>query len=901
MSKFKVPEVEDYTFYKIGSRQVFCELCLSITRSGKVTKHRPWNCRKYNTPMKARDRLIELDRCAACGIKRKDHGEECEPYYHTICSTNEILDLGTEIGYHANVCHECDSPHHLTWTCDGPEGEPHPGSQFKKSFETVSVSRATTLENGKSTQQDKADKEKPRINSENLESLTSREESTNKQDTDLESSIGEITADKCQKDALIEKQTKEIEDLKSQIKNQNDYIADRKEYEDHLMTEMLQLQSKKDKTKHIKHLESLNDHFRQKIKQMEMRKGNSLEVNIDDIIEQHEKESNKYMDLLALIFPDEKIDGNIDNMTLIDIFENKVKSTGCGSAACIKKLQDAVEYRVYAVDQLEQQLDQLCDEYTALKTRYEEEMSSKETNLQFSAKESKQEDEAIDLKNKRIETLQQRLDNIEEQYRSQTQEMNQKEKVINCNNETIKNLQQKLSTIEEKFTSQTQEIIKKDEIINQNKAALENCQEVFQRMNFTIHSLKTELLQKENQSSPTDTTENKSDVEDSHNTKENKLGKSEVEDSNNTKENKLGNSGITRSDVENILKEIENMKTSAAEHRKNSYEKINTFCNDFLLKTLKRRMIRYRCERGSQIASFENRIKREFCNMMNMANNEDMRLLENKCKQDKQDLDQRIKVLETKYKENDKVIKEDFNIIKKSNEELRKQLNEKENNLSKFKKLFTDITNIKVKNNKDKSSRKIKKKKPVSTKSERRETVMNQKFNTHLHGSVVLRPQLHITSLPESTDTNVSRLSKGNLSNNSSLSNNHKNMFTNPQDVLEIIKPTKEENTDICPEIKMNYEKSDLLITNSKRIRRTNHNSTNVSETNNVLNRKKEDLCRKQSTKTYGFAIRLDDNILLYDKDPRLRMNLGNKTTTTNKFECLKHNILYEERIFREI
>ena len=103
------------------------------------------------------------------------------------------------------------------------------------------------------------------------------------------------------------------------------------------------------------------------------------------------------------------------------------------------------------------------------------------------------------------------------------------------------------------------EIIKKDEIINHNKAALENCQEVFQRMNFTIHSLKNELLQKENQSSPTDTTENKPEVEDSHNTKENKLGKSEVEDSNNTKENKLGNSGITRSDVENILKEIENM------------------------------------------------------------------------------------------------------------------------------------------------------------------------------------------------------------------------------------------------------------------------------------------------------------------------------------------------------
>ena len=169
MAKYRAPEIEDFTFYKIGSRQVFCELCLSITRSGKATKHRPWDCHKYNTPMKARKRLMELDRCSACGVKRKDHGEECEPYGRTaLCSTNERMECLL-----VDFCILCDSPHHLFWTCDGPEGEPHPGSQFKKSFETVS--RATTLENGKSTQQDKADIEKPRINSENLESLTTRE------------------------------------------------------------------------------------------------------------------------------------------------------------------------------------------------------------------------------------------------------------------------------------------------------------------------------------------------------------------------------------------------------------------------------------------------------------------------------------------------------------------------------------------------------------------------------------------------------------------------------------------------------------------------------------------------------------------------------------------------------
>ena len=95
MAKYRAPEIEDFTFYKIGSRQVFCELCLSITKSGKVTKHRPWDCHRYNTPIKARDRLIELDRCAACGINRKDHGEECEPCGMAgLCSTSVIIELG---------------------------------------------------------------------------------------------------------------------------------------------------------------------------------------------------------------------------------------------------------------------------------------------------------------------------------------------------------------------------------------------------------------------------------------------------------------------------------------------------------------------------------------------------------------------------------------------------------------------------------------------------------------------------------------------------------------------------------------------------------------------------------------------------------------------------------------
>ena len=108
-------------------------------------------------------------------------------------------------------------------------------------------------------------------------------------------------------------------------------------------------------------------------------------------------------------------------------------------------MQEAVKDRDIQISVLKQELDWLREDFTLLETYYEKECQlNKEAKLQFPAKESKQEDEAIDRKNKTIETLKKRLDNMEEQYRSQTQEMNQKEKVINCNNETIKNLQQKL-------------------------------------------------------------------------------------------------------------------------------------------------------------------------------------------------------------------------------------------------------------------------------------------------------------------------------------------------------------------------------------------------------------------------------------------------------------------------
>ena len=61
-----------------------------------------------------------------------------------------------------------------------------------------------------------------------------------------------------------------------------------------------------------------------------------------------------------------------------------------------------------------------------------------------------------------------------------------------------------------------------------------------------------------------------------------------------------------------------------------------------------------------------------------------------------------------------------------------------------------------------------------------------------------------------------------------------------------------------------------------------------------LFNEEKAD-SRKLFIKSYRFAIDIEDKILLYDKDPRLRTHLGSKVKLSNKFGCLGNN-KYNER-----
>ena len=303
--------------------------------------------------------------------------------------------------------------------------------------------------------------------------------------------------------------------------------------------------------------------------------------------------------------------------------------------------------------------------------------------------------------------------------------------------------------------------------------------------------------------------------------------KSESIDSEIIQENKPEHESKTiRSDIEKILLEISNERRIAAEHRKNLNDKIITFRNDSA-RYMKRKFMRYRGERASQIASFEERIKREIGNMISRSSNEEMRFLESTHRHEKEDIIQQIKKLEDSNQKYIQTMTEDINKVKADNLNLKQQLNEKEKDLSKLEELF------------------------------------NQKLD-----SVILEVQkkekeaLH--QIP-SSNTCYHAPSQGSKST---------------------------ENFNRKHPVSDNYDGNTPNSMKSISLRSSKYSSL-TRKTNN----EKHADSPKLFINSYRFAIDMEDKILLYDKDPRLRIHLGSKVKLSNKFGCLINNKSYEREI----
>ena len=144
------------------------------------------------------------------------------------------------------------------------------------------------------------------------------------------------------------------------------------------------------------------------------------------------------------------------------------------------------------------------------------------------------------------------------------------------------------------------------------------------------------------------------------------------------------------------------------------------------------------------------------------------------------------------------------------------------------------------------------------------------------------------------------------------MSNIYKETYIQPQNYPITSKSVRTKNMEIPQGSKKTKENQDRKyqvkddnklgwhISNSKRSR--NCNISNISpRITEVLNKGKVDLHKKEINEIYGFAIKLEDKVLLYDKDPRLRVMLGSRIRNSNKFECLRNSILYENKVFKEI
>ena len=72
-------------------------------------------------------------------------------------------------------------------------------------------------------------------------------------------------------------------------------------------------------------------------------------------------------------------------------------------------------------------------------------------------------------------------------------------------------------------------------------------------------------------------------------------------------------------------------------------------------------------------------------------------------------------------------------------------------------------------------------------------------------------------------------------------------------------------------------------------------NSLKVSKYSSMSKNKEKADSQKLFIKSYRFAIDMKDKILLYDKDPRLRIDLGSKVKLSNKFGYLQNNCFERE------
>ena len=790
---------------------IHCCLCTTQQLQGKSTKHRPWHCRNYPTPQKARKRLCELDRCMECG-------ESCYQYHDRVnhkCQTHLIEEYnyaacrmcGSDKHTHqtcpnpqpivknqiVRFCKNCGSNKHAFWTCDE---KPHPGSQFKTSNASSEPKDHQNSKNKLTSAAQNPKASNPSIIKENPETV--KVESPNiPNKPNYEHEICKTMKDEFKSVNL------KIAAMQSNLNEKIELLKSTMKREESLESEN-ELDKNNEKDKIIKE---------QKLKIKNLKKS---------LYDKNEELKEVTSDLNSKITKFEK---DLGDKVDLDTLENLRKQN--------EALEENCKQYVTEMQSLRESNKQYCTEMGNFQQKYEKEnkklwnficITFPNARKAYSLKPWNQ-DEATFIVSLETKLISSGCESTACQGKIQ--------ETITTKDKEISTLRYDCSKLEADraahFESLQHQISRHEEIILQKDKVIESLQSQFKGQQYESPQEEPIICQEE-----------------SKNLSSNNVKSEETAEYKDLEINQGNNFKIISSAIEKILLEISNDRKRAAEHRKNINEKLITYGNDSA-RYMQRKLIRYRGERASQIASFEERIKRDISNMMSWTSNEEMRILERRHRHEKNDIIQRLNNLEDSNQKDIQIMTENINKLNDSNRELKEQLKEKERDISQLEKLFKqklDSVTLEIQK-KDKDA-------------------LNHLLSSNIYDKIHAPAQV-FSNTPDLSKVDNIKIPQG--SNKSENSNK------------------KHPEGD-------NYDKNILhsMMSNSPKVPKYS------SISRMLLNEEKADL-QKLFIKSYRFAINMEDKILLYDKDPRLRTHLGSNIKLSNKFGCLENNKYHEREI----
>jgi len=156
-------------------------------------------------------------------------------------------------------------------------------------------------------------------------------------------------------------------------------------------------------------------------------------------MKEYEEECNKFMELLKVLFPNTKV-GNLDNLAMVNFFENKAKTSGCESDACKKKISMNLIQRQNEISLIKEQLIDIENKLSNQKG-LKEKLSQKEEIIchqEIVIQNLKEKNnEEINLKNEVIREQQNQIENLKMQSSELMKRIHETEEPIPQESETL--------------------------------------------------------------------------------------------------------------------------------------------------------------------------------------------------------------------------------------------------------------------------------------------------------------------------------------------------------------------------------------------------------------------------------------------------------------------------------